>query len=110
MNEAKTILDKNMHDKIKVKQWNKDKHLKNIRESGVFKFTREIVFHNIESCSCERFIGLALSQGHIQTAVKFYGESMVPHIEEFRKVVMNYFKDKADVDILFGYRLRIGIK
>jgi ubiquinone/menaquinone biosynthesis C-methylase UbiE len=110
MNNAKIILDSHRNDDIKIKQWNKDGHLKNIRESNIFKFTKEIVFHNIEPCSCERFIGLALSQGHIQTAIRNFGGLIEPHIEDFKNVIKKYFEDKAVEEIIFSYRLRIGIK
>lgn len=42
-------------------RWNKDKHLQNIKQSGYFRYCREIVFMNKEKCNADRFIGIALS-------------------------------------------------
>lgn len=88
---------------------NKEQHLATLRESGVFRYTREIVFHHQEDCTSERFIGLALSQGGLQSVLKLHPEAIVPAIEAFRASVE---KDFGGVHrtMSFGYRMRIGIK
>ena len=47
-----------------------DRHLTNIKNSGKFRYVREIVFSNSESCNAQRFIAIALSQGGVQAIIK----------------------------------------
>lgn len=87
----------------------KEKHLSVLSESGVFRYTREIVFHHQEECDAERFIGLALSQGGLQTGLKLQPEAFEPAIASFRENVEELFGGVHKV-MRFGYRMRIGIK
>lgn len=87
----------------------KEKHLSMLRDSGVFRYTREIVFHHQEECDAERFIGLALSQGGLQTGLKLQPESLEPAVASFRENVEELFGGVRKV-MRFGYRMRIGIK
>lgn len=87
----------------------KEKHLATLRESGGFRYTREIVFHHQEDCTAERFIGLALSQGGLQTVLKLQPEAIAPAIEAFRTRVEKEFGE-SNRTMRFGYRMRIGIK
>lgn len=92
-----------------VRQWDKSKHLANIQESGLFGFSREIVFEHVEDCDSERFVGLALSQGGLQTLLKRRVKEIVPYIESLEAVSRNYFgggKRKIHV----GYRMKLAIK
>lgn len=88
---------------------NKNEHLKVLKDSGVFRYTREIVFHNKETCDAARYTGLALSQGGLQTVLKQGSSELHPEIEDFRNHVEEYFNG-ATKEILFSYRLRLGIK
>lgn len=87
----------------------KGKHLENLRASGVFRYVKEMVFHNIERCDADRYIGLALSQGGVQTALKHGAEELRDEIDAFRKEVEAYFRGRT-LDVMFGYRMRLGIK
>lgn len=103
---ARTKL-RQLPEKQKAKQYPKEEHLKNIRESGYFSYCREIVFHNREKCTSERFIGMALSQGSIQKLLKKCPEQIEEDIREFRQKVL----DSWDQDtITLCYRMRIGIR
>ncbi|MBA9084860.1 ubiquinone/menaquinone biosynthesis C-methylase UbiE [Fontibacillus solani] len=88
---------------------NKDEHLQALRNSKAFRYTREIVFHHIERCDAERYVGLALSQGGLQTVFKLGLEQLNPSIETFRTNAQQFFNGKPR-DIMFSYRLRLGIK
>lgn len=92
-----------------VKKWAKDEHLKNLKDSKAFRFTKEIVFHSREKCDSERYFGLAISQGGLQTILKSGWTDLNEDIEQFRKIVENYFGQQT-LDIVFSYRMRIGIK
>ena len=103
-------LFKNIKDQAAfVKKWDKEKHLENIQASNAFDYSKEIVFHNFEKCDAERFIGLALSQGHIQTLIKFSENEIKPMIEIFKNEVISVFNNRKS-DILFSYRMRMAIK
>lgn len=45
-------------------------HLARMQASGQFRFTREFMLHNIDEGSAERLVGLALSQGSVQSLLK----------------------------------------
>jgi ubiquinone/menaquinone biosynthesis C-methylase UbiE len=90
-------------------KWGKEKHLSNIINSGFFRFAREIVFSNRESCSAERFIGLALSQGSLQNILKIKFEAIDNDINAFKDAVYSAL-DGRDAQVDFCYRMRIGIK
>lgn len=87
----------------------KDKHLNELKKSGAFRFTREIVFHNRERCDAGRFIGLALSQGGLQTALKRGIKELDGDIEAFRRHAEHFFAGETK-EVVFSYRLRLGIK
>jgi ubiquinone/menaquinone biosynthesis C-methylase UbiE len=44
-----------------VRYWDKQAHMKRMRESGQFRVTKEILLHSIEEGGAERFVGLELS-------------------------------------------------
>ncbi|MDR6552668.1 class I SAM-dependent methyltransferase [Paenibacillus qinlingensis] len=89
-------------------KWKKDEHLKQIEASGLFRYAREIVFHNWESCDANRYVNLALSQGSLQTALKLGAKELESEAAEFRELVEKAFAGE-ERSILFGYRMRIGI-
>ena len=90
-------------------KWSKDGHLHNIKQSGLFRYARELVFANTESCTAGRLIGLALSQGGLQSALKACPELIQPEVERFRDTITQIFGDRT-FPINFGYRMRIGVK
>lgn len=100
-------------------RWDKNQHLKNIQESGYFEFAREIVFSNRERCDAKRFIGLAKSQGALQTILKLAPELIEKDFEEFCSVVDSSLVNSSqgncslkdrEIDIDFSYRMRIAVK
>ena len=91
----------------KAIQYPKENHLKNIRESGHFCYTREIVFHNREACSADRFIGIALSQGAVQSVLKSDPGALEHELKAFRQVVLDNW---IQTEIIISYRMRLGIK
>ncbi|MBS4201684.1 class I SAM-dependent methyltransferase [Bacillus sp. FJAT-49732] len=90
-------------------KWNKEKHLQQIRDSGLFLFSKEIVFHHWERCDAFRYANIALSQGGLQTALKLGANDLQDAINEFQSQVHQAFAGQSQ-DILFSYRMRLGIK
>ncbi|MFT3952397.1 MAG: class I SAM-dependent methyltransferase [Oscillospiraceae bacterium] len=89
-------------------RWDKAKHLDNLRASGQFRFCREIVFHNTELCTAERFIGLAMSQGGLQSVLKFDAALICGALAQFSETVRRVFIGERE--IVFSYRMRVGVK
>lgn len=90
-------------------RYNKDKHLANIKESGYFRYAREILFTNTEQCSAERFINILLSQGSMQEVLKKSPQLVEKDIAEFKQHIKTLFGEQ-NFEIDFCYRMRIGIK
>lgn len=107
-NKVRVIEEENKEICKTFHRWDKNNHLKNIIESGYFRYCREIVFDNIEECDVERFLALAQSQGGLQTILKHSPELIENDYMNFQKAVYKSFEgiDK----IRFCYRMRIGIK
>lgn len=58
-----------------------------IKQSGYFKYCRDIVFLNKEKCNADRFIGIAFSQGGLQTILKTQPDLIDNDIELFEKKI-----------------------
>ncbi|WP_379130235.1 class I SAM-dependent methyltransferase [Paenibacillus sp. sgz500958] len=107
--KADEVLGRIQPAEEQAQKWNKDEHLSRIRASRAFTFTREIVFHHIELCDAERYIGLALSQGGIQNVLKLGSEELDNDIATFRDAVNQHFQGKT-LEVVFSYKMYIGIK
>ena len=90
-------------------RWDKNKHLYNIEESGYFRYTREIVFINTETCTASRLINIALSQGGLQNILKHKPEAIINEVNKYKEKVSSVFGN-SELSIDFCYRMRIGVK
>ena len=89
-------------------RWEKSGHLANIRNSGHFRYVRELVFANAEPCTTQRFIGLAQSQGGLQTLLKLHPELIESDWKRFQERISECFGEPRSVE--FCYRVRLGVK
>lgn len=106
VNEIESI---NLDLKDKFIRWDKEKHLLNIKNSGKFRYVREIVFSNTEICDGERIIKMALSQGGLQAIINANIDEVNPLLISFKEKVRKIFgNSKFEID--FSYRMRIGVK
>ena len=53
-----------------VRRWSKDQHLSRMRDSGLFRLTKEIFCHSVENGDARRLVGLAKSQGTVASLLK----------------------------------------
>lgn len=102
-----------LHDQYKLKlpiekKWSKGKHIENILGSEYFNYVKEIVFDNKETCDADRFINIALSQGHLQTLIKNNINEINENIEYFKKSV--HADITKSTKMLVGYRLIVAQK
>ena len=109
-NKVRIIEEENTDIHRTFARWDKSGHLSNIRASGFFRYSREIVFSSTEPCDAERFVGLAQSQGSLQTILKLHPELIEKDYLHFRRAVYECFENTANDDIMFCYRMRLGVK
>lgn len=109
ISKADELLAALLPDADRAYKWDKEGHLTRIKDSGHFSFAREIVFHNLESCDAERYIGLTLSQGGLQTVLKQDATLLEQDIADYAAVVEQHFQGRT-LEVLISYRMRLGIK
>lgn len=107
--KVKDIEADNKEIKKTFVRYDKSKHLKNIENSGYFRYCREVLFTGTEKCNAQRFINIILSQGSLQTILKIAPDLIKDDVNHFKNTVNEIYKDKT-FDIDFYYRMRIGIK
>jgi SAM-dependent methyltransferase len=87
----------------------KDMHLGRIRDSGHFRYVREIVLHSCERGSADRIVGMALSLGPLTVMLKD-GVSE----EEVGLAALRDTADRAlgerEVEMFLSYRVRLGVR
>lgn len=87
----------------------KTQHLDNLRRSGLFEYTREICFSNIEKYDQERFKKFLLSQSSMQHAIKYNYDKIIEDLNVLDEKLYKVFKGKT-LDAMYSYKMRIGIK
>jgi len=89
--------------------WEKHMHLRRMRESGLFRVTKEILMHNVEHGGAERLVGLELSQGGVAMLLKSGMNEREIGITALRESAHRLLGD-AIVPWYFSYRVRLGVK
>lgn len=92
-----------------IVRWNKKDHLKHIRESGYFIYTRELFFASEESCTASRLVDMALSRSSMQYIAGRFPEESQRLIETFRSSLEELVGTKT-FEIQLSYRMRMGVK
>lgn len=92
-----------------VRKWSKDEHLSRMSTSGQFRYTKEVVVHGVEAGNAERLIGLALSQGGVQSLLKRGVSEDEIGLTEFRAAAHRILGDEP-MRWYFSFRVRIGVK
>lgn len=85
------------------------KHLENIIDSQKFEYCREICFDSSTKYDAERFKKLILSKSGIQKAIKKQYIPVIDKLEELDNISDEVFQGKT-LDIVFSYKMKIGIK
>jgi SAM-dependent methyltransferase len=87
----------------------KDMHLDRIRESGHFRYAREVVLHSRERGSAERIVGMALSLGPLSVMLNEGVSEEELGLAQLREAAANALGDR-EVDLFLGYRVRLGVR
>lgn len=90
-------------------RYEKSKHLSNMRESGYFRYCRELVFFHTEEGCAQRLIRLLLSQGSLQTILKKHPGLLDDDLAAFCNTIQE-IAGETTFPIGFCYRMRLGIK
>jgi ubiquinone/menaquinone biosynthesis C-methylase UbiE len=89
-----------------IKIWPENKSLNPLRESGQFRFTREVFLHNIEQGDATRFLEMMRSSafsGQFQFTEQEIG------FDRIRQAALQYLGSEP-VPWYISYRVRIGVK
>jgi SAM-dependent methyltransferase len=90
-------------------QWPKHTHLDRMRDSGHFRFTRELLLHHIEQGDAARFLDLILTNGY---GHRFKQKTVTAQEVGFDRLTRAAFQVLGFKPIpwYFSYRVRIAIK
>ena len=80
--------------------------LERFRAFGKFRFAKEIVFHSAEPMTAERFIGIALSQGGVQAALRA-GEDLSAELTALEEAAQETIP--GDITAVFSYRMVVAV-
>jgi SAM-dependent methyltransferase len=89
-------------------RWSKSGHLDRMRDSGRFRFCRELLLHSIEEGDADRVVGFAYSLG-LPAAIDDPDLERELRVSELEEVARRVLGDRT-VPFLFGYRIRIGVR
>jgi hypothetical protein len=84
-------------------------HLDRMRESGHFRFVREAVLHSRERGSAARIVGMALSLGPLTVLLNDGVSEEEIGLAALRDVASRALGDR-EVELLLGYRVRLGVR
>ena len=87
----------------------KDMHLERIRQSGHFRFAREIVLHSRDRGTAARIVGMALSLGPLTVMLKDGVSEEEIGLAALRGAVATALGDR-EVDMFLSYRVRLGVR
>ncbi len=103
-----SAVEKERHLSDGLHRWSKSEHLPRMQASGSFRQTREIAAAGVETGNADRYVGLALSMGSLQTVLKAGVSEDQVGLDVVRETAGRLLGD-ALRPWYFTYRMRIGI-
>jgi len=89
-----------------LKIWSKNTHLDRMRESGHFRFTREVVLHHIEQGDATRFLEMMRTNAFSH---QFQFTEQEIGFDRLRQAALQHIGSEP-IPWYLSYRVRIGIK
>ena len=89
-------------------QWSKEDHLPRIKRRG-FRYARELLLHNTESCTADRWVDFAVSIRDVAPALHLGLSDAELGLDEFRAASEQAFGGRA-LAWHVSYRVRVAIK
>lgn len=103
------VEEKEKEQDLSPDKWPKEGHLARMKECGHFRSVFEVVAHHLEEGDAERLMGIALSQGGVQSLLKRGLTEEEIGLTNLRMAAERVMKGRA-LPWYWGYRLRIGVK
>ena len=92
-----------------LQRWSKEEHLDRMRQSGHFRYTREVLLHSIEQGDAARFLEMILTNAFShQFKLQTITEQEVG-FDRLTQAAFHYIGSEP-IPWYFSYRVRIGIK
>ncbi|HEU4754977.1 MAG TPA: methyltransferase domain-containing protein [Armatimonadota bacterium] len=92
-----------------VRRWPKARHLGRIQATGLFRYAREVAFHQVEEGGAERLAGLVTSQGSTAALLRSGVSEAEIGLDRLREAARRVLGERT-VPFYFTYRLRFGVK
>jgi ubiquinone/menaquinone biosynthesis C-methylase UbiE len=89
--------------------WSQNRHLSELKESGHFRYVKELWLHRQEMGNADRFIGLALTNGVVQFLQKGLLSEDEIGLASFQQEAQEAIGSEP-IPWYFSYHVRIGIK
>ncbi len=91
------------------KRWSKDEHIRHMRESGYFRFIKELDLHSNEPGTAERLMGLIMSLGTMSRLLDQGLTEADLGLDELRRVAECTWGSESS-SWYFSYHVLIGVK
>ncbi len=92
-----------------MQQWAKTEHLVRMRESGRFRYAKEILLHSTGTCTAERLLGFTLTLGQVSPLLEPGLSEVEQGLDEVRRAFKRALGD-GDTPWYWSYRVRVGVK
>lgn len=89
--------------------WPKESHLERIRDSGQFRFVRELVCHGFDRADAARIMGLAQSVGGPRTLFDGEEAEVEQTFDQLREAAQRELGEQSR-PMVICYRVRLGVK
>jgi SAM-dependent methyltransferase len=89
--------------------WPKSEHLTRMRRSGHFRYVKEILLHNVETCTAERVVGFACTLGHVAQVLDAGVSETELGLNHLRAVAEQRLGAEGTLWYV-SYRVRVGVK
>jgi SAM-dependent methyltransferase len=89
--------------------WPKERHLERVRDSGRFRFVREIVCHGFDDADAARLVGLGESFGGPRSLFGGNGADVEQTFERLRETALRVLGERT-ATMVVCYRVRLGVK
>ena len=106
--ESIVTMEKDLDLPTKTSQWSKTRHLARLKESGLFKYAREVFAHDKDFGNADRIVGILLSQGATNSLLKNGLSEKEIGIDKFRTLAEKRLGSNNRV-WYWGIKIRVGV-
>lgn len=92
-----------------LQMWSKDTHLERMRDSGHFRFTRELLLHHIEQGDAARFVDMIRTNSYSQRFKQNTITEQEIGFDRLEHAALQHIGSEP-IPWYFSYKVRIGVK